>query len=128
MTEEQVEDYDAPVYTNTEKLPDYLSKVTLDVSTDNLYWTCRLIAAMADKSFGDCMQEVGRFQDAVNVKGRQLIREYDKRMAESGDYTLTAEANSKICEMVKKEAGNTLSKVLKTSSVQMKNGFNMKDH
>ena len=36
-----------PVYTNVPSLPDYISKVTLDTSTNNLYWTCRLIASMA---------------------------------------------------------------------------------
>ena len=117
-----------PVYTNVDALPDYLSKVTLDVSTNNLYWTCRLIAAMADKSFSTCMQDIERFQDAVNVKGRQIIREYDIKMTEAKDYSLTAEADKKICQFVKEEAGETLSKVLKTSSVEMKNGFNMKDH
>ena len=56
------------------------------------------------------------------------IREYDQKMAESNDYTLTAEANKKICAAVKEEAGEALSKVLKTSSAEMKNGFNMKDN
>ena len=117
-----------PVYTNVAALPDYLSKVSLDVSTDNLYWTCKLIAAMADKSFAGCLQIIARFIDAVNVKGRQIIREYDSRMAESGDYTLTAEANKKICQMAKKEATMVLGKVLQTSSSEMKDGFNLKDH
>lgn len=117
-----------PVYSNAPALPDYLSKVTMDVSTDNLYWTCRLIAAMADKSFSTTMQDIERFQDAVNVKGCQIIREYDKKMEKSGDFSLAAEADKKICVMVKKEAEKTLFKVLKTSSVEMKNGFNMKDH
>lgn len=117
-----------PVYTNVDKLPDYVSKVTLDVSTANLYWTCRLIAAMADKSYASCMQDVERFQDAVNIKGRRLIREYDQKMTETEDFSLTAEADKKICDMAKEEAGNALSKVLKTSSVDMKNGFNLKDN
>ena len=117
-----------PVYTNVDALPDFLSRITLDVSTNNLYWTCRLIAAMADKSFSTTMQDIERMQDAVNIKGRHIIREYDRRMTESGDFTLTAEADKKISQMVKEETGETLSKVLKTSSVEMKNGFNMKDH
>ena len=49
-------------------------------------------------------------------------------MAESGDYTLTAEANKKICQMAKKEATMVLGKVLQTSSSEMKDGFNLKDH
>lgn len=117
-----------PVYVNVPALPDYLSKVSLDVSTNNLYWTCRLIAAMADKSYAGCIQDIDRFQDAVNIKSRRIIREYDSRMEETGDYTLAQEANKKICDTVKKEAGKTLSKILKTSSVDMKNGYNLKDN
>ena len=49
-------------------------------------------------------------------------------MIETGDFTLTAEADKKICQIVKEEAGAVLSKVLKTSSVEMKNGFDMKDN
>ena len=117
-----------PVYTNVDSLPDYLSKVTLDVSTSNLYWTCRLIAAMTDKSYADCMQHIERFQDAVNIRGRRLIREYDQKMTEAGDFSLTAEANRKICQMAKEEAQKALSNVLKQSSVDMKNGFKLKDN
>jgi len=117
-----------PVYTNVDAFPDYLSKVTMDVSTSNLYWTCRLIAAMADKSYSTCMQDIERYQDAINIRSRQILREYDQKMADSNDYTLTAEANKKICAAVKEEAGEALSKVLKTSSAEMKNGFNMKDN
>lgn len=117
-----------PVYTNVPSLPDYISKVTLDTSTNNLYWTCRLIAAMADKSFPKCMQDIGRFQDAVNIRARKIIKEYDKRMEETGDWTLAAEADKKICSMTKEQAVNTLNKVLKTSSIDMKNGFNLQDN
>ena len=117
-----------PVYTNTESLPDCLSKVTMNVSTNDLYWTCRLIAAMADKSYSTTMQDIERFQDAINVRGRQIIREYDKKMAESSDYSLTKEADKKICAMAKEEAADTLSKVLKTSSVEMKDRYDFKDN
>ena len=117
-----------PVYTNVPALPDYLSKVSLTVSTGNLFWTCRLIAAMADKSYSGCVQDIGRFRDAVNSKARRLIHEYDRKMKETGDYSLTTEADRKICSMVRKEAEDTLGKILKTSSIDMKDGFNMKDN
>ena len=74
------------------------------------------------------MQDIERFQDAVNIRSRKLIREYDQKMAEAGDFSLTAEANKKICQMAKEEAGKTLSKVLKQSSVDMKDGFKLKDN
>ncbi len=117
-----------PVYANVPALPDYLSKVSTEVSTNNLYWTCRLIAAMADKSFAHCMQDIDRFRENINMKARRTIHEYDEKMAASGDYALAAEANKKICAMVKKKASKTMAKVLKISSVDMKNGYDLKDN
>ena len=83
---------------------------------------------MADKSFPKCMQDIGRFQEAVNIRARKIIKEYDKRMEETGDWTLAAEADKKICSMAKEQAVNTLNKVLKISSIDMKNGFNLQDN
>ena len=97
-----------PVYTNAAKMPDYLSKVTLDAETDNLYW-------------------VSRFVGALNIRGRQIILKYDRLMRESGDFSLTAQANDELCAMVKKESTQILNKVLKAASEQMKNGFSFAD-
>ena len=117
-----------PVYTNAPTLPDYLSKVTLDTSTDNLYWCSRLIGALADKCFAATAQNIERYQNAVAVRSRQLVREYDKRMADSGDFSLTQEANTKLCAMCREESTAALNKVLLTASEQMKNGFNLADN
>ena len=78
--------------------------------------------------FVRCMQDIGRFQEAVNIRARKIIKEYDKRMEETGDWTLAAEADKKICSMAKEQAVNTLNKVLKISSIDMKNGFNLQDN
>ena len=40
-----------PFYANVERTPEYLANTTGTVSTDNFYWTSRLIAAMADASY-----------------------------------------------------------------------------
>ena len=116
-----------PVYTNVSQMPDYLSKVTLDAETDNLYWVSRFVGALADKCYGSCIQSVWGYQDAVNIRGRQLILKYDKLMRESGDFTLTAQANDELCAMAQKESTQILNKVLRTASEQMKNGFSFAD-
>ena len=117
-----------PLYTNVPSIPDYLSKVTLDVSTENLYWASRLIAVMVDRDYDHCIQNIERYQDAVNIRGRQIIIEYDKRMAETGDFSLAAEANKKICEMAKEETERTLGIILHTTSVRMKNNSRLADN
>ena len=117
-----------PVYTSTPELPDYLSKVTLDTSTENFYWCSRLLGALADKCYAAAQQNIERYQDAVAVRSRQIIREYDRKMADTGDFGLTKEANEKLCAMCKEETISTLNKVLLTASEHMKNGFNLADN
>ena len=117
-----------PVYTNVASMPDYISKVTLDVSTDNLFWASRLIGAMADKDYDHCIQDIERYQDAVNIRARQIIIEYDKKMIETGDYSLAEEANKRICEMAKEETTKALGRILQTSSVRMKNNSKLSDN
>ena len=116
-----------PVYPNVRRLPDYLSRVTLDASTENLFWSSRLIGALADKCYGASSQNIERYQDAVAIRGRQLVREYDRKITVSGDFSLAEEANRKLCEMCREETTATLNKVLQTASEQMKNGFSLAD-
>ena len=116
-----------PIYTNVPSIPDYLSRITLDVSTENLFWASRLIGAMCDKDYDHCIQNIERYRDAVNIRSRRIIIEYDKKMAESGDYSLTAEANKKICEAAREETVKTLGKILYTSTYRMKNNSRLSD-
>ncbi|MBE7003853.1 MAG: C69 family dipeptidase [Ruminococcaceae bacterium] len=117
-----------PVYVNVSKMPKYLSGVTLDVSTEDFYWGSRLIGALADPNFSSCVQLIERYQNAVAVKGRQLVREYDGKMTETKDFSLAAEANEALCKMAKEQTVSALGKVLKEASTHMKNGYNRADN
>ena len=117
-----------PVYPSAGKIPAYLSRVTTDVSTDNLYWASRLIGVMADAHYPACIQQIGRYQSAVMTESRRIMREYDSRMAETGDYSLTEEANEKICAKVRELTTDTLNKITREASVRMKNGYSLADN
>ena len=117
-----------PVYTAVPKMPKYLSDVTLDVTTENFYWASRIIGALADPHFSGCVQQISRYENAVLTKGRAIIKEYDAKMTESGDFSLTAEANEKLAQMAKEQTTDTLNKVLRTASEAMKNGYNLADN
>ena len=117
-----------PVYPCVSRMPDYLSKVTTDVSTENFYWASRLIGALADPSYAACLQHIERYQLAVMTRGRQIVAEYDKKYAESGEEKLPEEANRKLCRMAKEETVKTLNKVLLVASEHMKNGYNLADN
>ena len=62
------------------------------------------------------------------TEGRRLILEYDRRMAETGDFSLTAEANASLADMAKEQTIATLNKVLLESSQRMKNGYDRADN
>ena len=117
-----------PVYTNVDDLPAYLSEVTLNTSTDNLYWASRLLGALADPYYGACIQNIERYHLATAVKGRQIVREYDRKMLETGDLSLSAEANDKLCAMMRDLTTDALNKILRTSSEKMKNGYDRADN
>ena len=117
-----------PVYPNVPKLPDYLSKVTLDASTENFYWASRIIGALADPHYAAARQQIDRYQEAVETRGRQLVIEYDRKIAETGDVSLAEEANGKLCAMAKEETTKALNSVLLTASEKMRNGYNLADN
>ena len=117
-----------PVYTNVPELPAYLSKVTTDTSTENYYWGSRLIGALADSCYSSSIQNIWRYQEAVANKSRQLLLEYDRKMAEKADPKLMLEANTKLCAMAKEETIKTLNRVLDTASKNMKNGYKLSDN
>ena len=121
----------APFYADVEETPDYLSNTTAEVSTDNLYWCSRMIAAMADAAYRTSIFHIERYQENVMAKGHALINEYDELLEQEQDpakqMKLKAEANQKIAEMLKKETASTLNKVLYELSNQMKNAYSRSD-
>ena len=117
-----------PVYPNAPKMPAYLSKVTKDVSTENFYWTSRLLATLADPHFAQTAQPLDRYQSAVMARGRQLVLQYDKRMAETGDFSLTAEANEALAQMAREETQKILNDLVLIASEKMKDGYDRADN
>ena len=109
-------------------MPKYLSDVTLDVSTENFYWGSRLLGALADPHYGASIQQIERYQGAVAARGRAILNEYDRKMTEAKDYSLIAEANEKLAAMAKEETTKALNAVLRTASVEMKNGYSRADN
>ena len=117
-----------PVFTNVDRMPAYLSNVTLDASTENFYWGSRLIGALADPWYGSCVQFIDRYHSAVATEGRRIVLEYTKKVAEGSDPKVLTEANDKLAKMAKEETTKTLNSVLREASVHMKNGYNRADN
>ena len=117
-----------PLYANVPHMPAYVSAVETDVSTENLYWTSRLIGALADRNYPTCIQQIGRWHDAVAVNGRRILLEYDRRIEKEKDDALLLKANEELCAMAREESTGTLNKVLQDASEHMKNGFDLADN
>lgn len=117
-----------PFYTNVSKLPRYVSRVGLDVSTEDFYWGSRLINTLADSCFTDCVQHIERYHEKTLTMGRRIILEYDQKFKETGDLKLLEEANEKLSKMAKEETTYTLNKVMAEASAKMKNGFKLSDN
>ena len=120
-----------PFYADVDEVPVYLSNTTKDVSTDNFYWSSRMIAAMTDASYDKSLFHMERYQESVMSKGHELINGYDALLAAETDATmrkvLKQEANQKIADMLKKETQDTLNKVLYELSNKMKNAYSRSD-
>ncbi|MBQ6232127.1 MAG: C69 family dipeptidase [Clostridia bacterium] len=117
-----------PVYPNVERMPGYLSDVAPETSTENFYWCSRLIGALADPIYASGIQTVERYQNAMAVEGRRIVREYDQKITETGDAKLMAEANGKLAAMAKEKTASVLTDLVLEASKHMKNGFNLADN
>ena len=117
----------APFYANVSQAPDYLAQTTGAVSTDSFYWVSRLIAALADAAYGKAINHVERYQLAVHAQGHELMTRYDALLSREPDAAkqaaLREEANRAVADMAKREAADTLLKVLNEQSNHMKNAF-----
>lgn len=120
-----------PLYADVDKTPDYLANTTGDCSTDNFYWTSRLIGALADGSYKACASHIERYQNALHAKGYEIINTYDELLAKEQDpakqAALKEEANEKVAEAARALSQDTLNKVLYERSMQMKNAFSRSD-
>ena len=114
-----------PVYTNVEKVPTYLSNVTTSPSTENFYWASRMLGALADPHYHECLQDIWAYQKTMASKAHELINKYDALMKKNKDFSLCNEANEEICKMAKEQTTKVLDKILLTASKEMKNTFKL---
>lgn len=120
-----------PFYADIETTPDYLSNTTGEVSTDNFYWSSRMMAAMADASYKKSIFHIERYQEHVLSKGHEIINRYDDMIQNEADtdkhLALKHEANQAVADMLKAATSDALGKVLYELSNEMKNAYSRSD-
>ena len=122
-----------PFYANINSTPNYLNNTGEVATSESFYWANRLIAALCDAHFNTCSNHIEHYQEAVGAYGWRLINETDRKVAHDKlSYQeatkLLEETNEKMSARLKKETDKTLTDVLYTASLAMKNGFAMSDH
>lgn len=122
-----------PFYTNVRKTPLYFADDSTKPTTNNFYWTNRIIAGLADSHFSKTKADIERYNDRVMAKGHEFIIKTDKYLAENklGKEEIQAyleETNQKISDFVEKETNDLLNRILYIVSMNMKNGFSRDDN
>ena len=121
-----------PFYTNINRTPDYLANTTNQVTTENFYWTNRLIAALCDAHFADAASHIERYQLKVQSQSTALINKYDEKfiaekVSKDNAKDFLEKANNNIADELKVQTDDLLDKALYTASCNMKNKFSRSD-
>ena len=140
-----------PFYANVDDTPAYLRDTTPEVSTNNLYWANRLIAALADAHFYETSNAIEEFAESARAYGHRLVERTDAELREmtaqssasesqesAGAAEITENAsiaiiarlqqsNEEMAEYLRTHVTKLLNDVLYTSSNLMHNSFAMSD-
>ena len=117
-----------PLYSRVNDTPKYLKEFTEEVCTDNFYWINKIIGALADPNYNECMPFIEEYQKLIASKSHEFINKYDKELIGNNiDTKLIEDANNEITDFVKKETNKLLNKILYVSSLKMKNAFSRSD-
>ena len=140
-----------PFYANVNDTPAYLRDTTPEVSTGNLYWANRLIAALADAHFYETSNAIEEFAESARAYGHRLLERTDAELRELTAQTSASESpesagvaeitenasiatiarlqqsNEEMAEYLRTHVTKLLNDVLYTSSNLMHNSFAMSD-
>lgn len=126
------------VFSNVHSVPAYFRTDPETVSTSQLYWADRLIAAMADCEYFENLEDISRYQQHVMTKGYENLHKMDaiaaahSTEADSTDdpkmISILEQCNQDLADFVQKETDGLLMDVLRTRSLHMKNAFGASDN
>ena len=116
-----------PFYANVTVTPEYFSNTDGNATTDNFYWTNRMIGALADAHFSTCASHIERYQLMIAAKSHEMLNEFDHQYSKKDVQKYLETCNQKISDMVQTLTLDTLNKVLYEASLGMKNAFSRSD-
>ncbi|WP_044084330.1 C69 family dipeptidase [Bifidobacterium gallicum] len=130
----------APFYANVTGTPAYLRDTPADeASTDSLYWSNRLIAALADAHWYETNGEIEQYIEDVQAYGHRHVEQEDRELAQELDQMPDDErdpqavrlqlehSNEQMAEFLEQRTKKLLFQVLYICSNNMHNAFKMSD-
>lgn len=117
-----------PLYSNVDTLPEYISKGSMNCSTDDFYWSTRLINVLGDIHKNQTERLFERYIMKTMSYGREIINKYDELFINTNNINLLKEANELIVANLKKETINLLNELVKLGTKNMKNVYHMTDN
>ena len=137
----------APFYANVTDTPAYLRDTTATASTDSLYWSNRIIAALADSHFNETSNAIEQYIEEVHSFGyrhvaatdrqlQQLVEQTQSEQAQSSQEQSDSEqliraqleqANEDMAQYLQQRTAKLLNSVLYTVSNLMHNSFVLSD-
>ncbi len=121
-----------PFYTNVETTPAYFSEVTEKVSTRNFYWTNRLIAALADAHYQDCVNTIEQYRNTIAYKSHAWLHATDEKYLQEKPegaalHRFLESANQEISDFTEDKTDGLMDEVLFAASMGMKNKYARSD-
>ena len=122
-----------PFYANVSQTPAYLEQTDPKrVSTESFYWANRLIAAMADANYAECVPAIEAYQLDLGSEGERVLAATDALVAKQGLGAKAAQdllegANQHMADYAREKTDELLAKVLYERSMRMANRFARSD-
>ena len=122
-----------PFYASVSQTPAYLEQTDPKrVSTESFYWANRLIAAMADANYAECVPAIEAYHLDLGSEGERMLAATDALVAKQGlgaeaAQDLLEEANQHVADYAREKTDELLAKVLYERSMHMANRFARSD-
>ncbi len=115
-----------PFFTQVKTIPDYFANTHENVSTDNFYWTNRLIAALADPHHNHHETDLENYLEATMAKGHARLHAVEAQLL-AGETVDLEEENQKMSDEIQIDTQALLNKILFDASNLMTNRFSLSD-
>lgn len=123
----------AAMFADVRRVPAYFDTNPETVSTAQLYWAERLIAAMADCEYFENLEDISRCRQEVMARGYESLHRMDAIAAAHGGegeerlMSMLEESNQDLADFIREKTEGLLYDVLRTRSLHMKNAFGASD-